>query len=523
MSHRTIAPHRCHPAVLPPRWSRHLTPIVCLSLLAAAGAVRAADYVVQATVADIDGRPVAGVQVAVGPIRKEPLKTKLETGETGSTDAAGQVALKLSTGASPVGAMITDQDPGRVHLPADPIVRLAKGTNRVQFQLLTLPDTTKMAAGGTAATRGFFGATGKAAYPSLETKSFDLDDSPLHLWRAYGGQPGKPVLVVQGLFLTTEHPTPMQVFEQAFDLIQGLRHAGRDVWVLAFSDALAPIAAQALAVSEAVRTASEAANGAKVDVVGLSLGGLAARYALARDEANNGPSAGKAGVFATVDAPHQGANIHVALQAAIWVASGNRENPGGNTASRLITAPGVQNILYQWIGGTNFDQNTCEFPLNRSITTTSAAHDAFSAELATLNGDGYPHRTRNIAVAASAPAPRPQKVGDVVYRLKASAGVLIGRITLCQEDYKARPEDVLPGSTFPGGLLPDHVELSDFTIDLTRKFDPTFVPYASALDLKGSTSPFAATFAAKQGQLVHGAFPDGTVPFLLKELTAGGA
>ena len=39
-------------------------------------------------------------------------------------------------------------------------------------------------------------------------------------------------------------------------------------------------------------------------------------------------------------------------------------------------------MLYQWVGATNFDQNTCQFPLNSSIRSTSAAHDAFYAELA---------------------------------------------------------------------------------------------------------------------------------------------
>jgi hypothetical protein len=294
------------------------------------------------------------------------------------------------------------------------------------------------------------------------------------------------------------------------------------VWVLAFSDPFAPVAAQALAVSDAVRIASSEASGAKVDVVGLSLGGVAARYALARDEATGGPSQGKVGVFATVDTPHQGANIHVAVQAALRVASGDQDGPGTNTASRIVYAPGLQNILYQWVGPKHFDQDTCGFPLNGSIQPTTAAHDAFMAELVALNGDGYPHQSRNVAVAASAPLPRSQKPGDVIYTLKASADLFFGSITVCSQDYKARAEDVLPGSLFPGALLPTHYEASDFTIDLIEKFDPTFIPYASALDLKGETSPFAATFAPKDGQLTHGAFPEGSTAFLLQQLTVGG-
>jgi hypothetical protein len=355
---------------------------------------------------------------------------------------------------------------------------------------------------------------------------FTLDASPLQLWRAYPGSTGRPVVLVQGLIVTTDQPTPMQVYNQAFDLVQALRHAGRDVWVLAFADPLAPMAAQALAVSDAVRIASSAAGGAKVDVVGLSLGGVAARYALAQDEATGGASSGKVGAFATVDTPHQGANIHLPVQAALWVAGGDVDAPGKNTASRIVNSPGLQNLLYQWVGAKHFDRDTCGFPLNSSIQATSAAHDAFMTELTALNGDGYPHQSRNVAVAASSPQPRAQQVGDVIYRLTASANLFVGSVTVCSEDYKARAEDVAPGSLFPGSLLPTHYDAGQFAIDLTQPAGPqsvpTFVPYASALDLKGTTSPFAATFAPPAGQLTHGAFPDGAVPFLMQQMTTAG-
>src|SRR5207237_343658 len=136
--------------------------ILLAACLGLATAARAADYVVQATVTDIDGRPLAGVQVGVGPIKSEPFKTAVSAEQIGATDAAGQVTVKIDTSSSPVGATVIGEDPGRIHLPADTgIARLAKGANKVPFQLLPQPDSTRMAAGGTGATRGFFGATGK--------------------------------------------------------------------------------------------------------------------------------------------------------------------------------------------------------------------------------------------------------------------------------------------------------------------------------------------------------------------------
>ena len=208
---------------------RPLCFLASLCLLAVSGAARAANYAVQATVTDIDGRPVPGIQVAVGAIQTQPFKTGLQPEQTGTTDATGQVTVNLSTNSSPVGATVVGEDPGRVHLPAGSIVSLAGGSSHVAFQLLPLPDAMLMAAGGTASARGYFSDTGTSGYPPLDTQSFTLDASALQVWRAYGASSGPPILVIQGLFPTTAHPTPMQVFNQAFDLVQAMRHAGRDV------------------------------------------------------------------------------------------------------------------------------------------------------------------------------------------------------------------------------------------------------------------------------------------------------
>jgi hypothetical protein len=204
------------------------------------------------------------------------------------------------------------------------------------------------------------------------------------------------------------------------------------------------------------------------------------------------------------------------------VAGGDQDAPGTNTASRIVNSPGVQNILYQWVGAQHFDQDTWGFPLDSSIQGTSAARDSFMAELTALNGDGYPHQSRNVAVAASAAEARAEKTGDAIYGLNASLDLPFTSVDLCKEQYKARAEDVLPGSLFPAALLPTHFAASQFTINLTQNFTPTFVPYASALDLKGTATPFAATFALKDGQLTHGALPDEATAFLVQQLTAGG-
>src|SRR5206468_2114077 len=79
-----------------------------LAMLALAGAAYAADYTVHATVSDIDGRPLSGVEVAVGSIKSDLLKTTLQADQSGTTDASGQVTVTLSTSSSSVGATVVD-------------------------------------------------------------------------------------------------------------------------------------------------------------------------------------------------------------------------------------------------------------------------------------------------------------------------------------------------------------------------------------------------------------------------------
>src|SRR5581483_11810255 len=136
-----------------------------------------------------------------------------------------------------------------------------------------------------------------------------------------------------------------------------------------------------------------------------------------------------------------------------------------------------------------------------------------------LNGDGYPHQCRNVALANASLAPRPQQEGDVVYRARATAKVLVGTIELCSEDYKARPLDVAPGALLPRDLLPTHVEMGNgLAFDLEVKFDPTFVPTASALDVRDGRSKFDATFTPAGPPVAHGQLPPGGLDFLLHEL-----
>jgi hypothetical protein len=470
-------------------------------------------WTVNATVMDIDQRLLAGVQVAVGTLNNDD---KFKALESGITDDTGKVTVSATTESrsARVVATVVEEPIGRVHEPVDNRVRLQPGTSEATFRLLPMPDSEASIGGGEATTAGFFTTFGAGSrYPALETETVPIDPSRMVRWAARVALGRPPVLLVQGLPLSTTQVAPMEVYNQLFPLVEALRQGGRDVWILEFADAKDPVAGNALAVSDAVSQAAALAGEVfrRVDVVGISLGGVIARYALARDEAENGPSKGKVRVFASVDAPHQGANVPRALQAGLWLA-------GGRQPREIMSSYALQNFLYEWVGPENWAKKSCGFPVNREIYPSTAAHDWFFQRLNALNGDGHPHLCRRVALANGGPSPRRPKEGDVMYTARASLDVLIGSVEVCREDYRAGPLDILPGSLPPQGLVPTRISSNGIRFDLDAKFEPTFIPTASALDIRDGRSLFDTVFIPSGGPYPHGTLPPGALDFLLGEL-----
>jgi hypothetical protein len=469
-------------------------------------------WTAEVTVVDIDDRPLAGIEVALGVLNDAD---KFNPLETGSTDDAGKATITVTTESrsARVAAAVINEPVGRVHDPLGNRAALKPGANALTVRLLPLPDQESAVGGGSVTTAGFFAESGTGSrYSALQTESVAVEPGLMQHWPARVALGRAPVLLVQGLPLSTIQVAPMEVYNQLYDLVEALRKAGRDIWIVAPADVKDPVAGNALAVSDAVaQAAALAGENARVDVVGISLGAVMVRYALAHDEAENGPSRGKVRLFASVDAPHQGANVALSFQAAVWMAS-------GRSTREVMSSYAVQNFLYQWVGAENFSRKSCGFPENRGIHATTAAHDWFYARLNALNGNGYPTLSRNVALANDGLDPRRQQPGDVMHTAHASAKVLIGSIELCREDYKAGPLDVLPGSLPPRDLVPTRIDSGEIRFSLDVKFEPTFIPTASALDIREGRSQFDATFTPSGGPYPHGELPPGALDFLLKEL-----
>ncbi len=157
-------------------------------------------------------------------------------------------------------------------------------------------------------------------------------------------------------------------------------------------------------------------------VLGMSMGGLVARYAL-RDMENRGV-AHNTRLYISHDAPHQGANVPVAAQAAVLhlattsigvgvpglyysisLASLNEQLKG---AAALLETPAARQML-------QYQANLSGYNLGFNNST----HTAFMTEYRNL---GYPQQTRNVAISNGSECGRAQAFGPYATLLNIDDG-----------------------------------------------------------------------------------------------------
>ena len=333
----------------------------------------------------------------------------------------------------------------------------------------------------------------------------------MELFPAYDGSYRDPVVVVEGLDPTNDtFPADVYTTLNTWGGLDMARAAGRSIWVVDFGDGGGALTANASLVSDAIEAAANWGGllDAEVDVVGISMGGVVSRYALALDEENGGGSDGLVGLFVSGDSPQQGANGPPSLQEIILFSDDPELTP-------LLGCDAALSMLYTSVRG--YEDNGCRLwgalPSSTDWTGSSAAHDWFYDTLNALNGDGYPHKSRNVAVANGSLNPQPHSVGDPIYTARTYL-VFIGRVQLCSETYGAYPYDVAPGSLgedfAPGNIRQDNFELDEH-------FVATFIPTESALDMRDGYSMFDRTLSQQQS-VNHSTITAETTDFIVEEV-----
>jgi len=241
------------------------------------------------------------------------------------------------------------------------------------------------------------------------------------------------------------------------------------------------------------------------------MGGVIARYALAKDE-ENGNSL-NVSHFASIDAPQQGAVLDENLQDYL-----NDKGVGGESLTSLAAKQLLQYNAFDPDRG-----------------TSSSIYDQFYSELDGLDGNGYPEDSKNIGVSFAPNTPNPNS-GEWLEVHADLNGVLFfadfsrEHFYLSQGDPIKKAGSYLPSSTtlmWGAAPVPWYIDtalylaLSYANFEVIRHGNPTFIPHESALDLtySGGTSFDVAIFSDTPG--FHNEVPQDIVVPLLQEMDVG--
>ena len=199
----------------------------------------------------------------------------------------------------------------------------------------------------------------------------------------------EPVIIAEGFDLdNTMGWDELYALLNQEDLLETLRADGYDAVVLNFTEATEPIQRNAFVLVELIEQVQAAqADGRDVVVIGASMGGLVARYAMAYMESEGMDHRSR--TFISFDVPQTGANIPLGMQ--YWLDFFQVESAdAAYLLSRLDTPAARQMLLYHH---TDPPGSTGESdPLRADFLADLAAvgdYPALLRKVAVANGSGY--------------------------------------------------------------------------------------------------------------------------------------
>lgn len=328
-----------------------------------------------------------------------------------------------------------------------------------------------------------------------------------------------PVIVSEGY--DSQNATTPEFYRYAGDaLFSCMIKKGFKIYVLNYKYNTQDLRNNAAIFSSAVRYISSINNNQPLIVGGISMGGVIARYALAKAENDGTPL--PAYKFVSMDGPHQGAIISKALQDFKWDKQHNMS--GANFLLNGINNPACRQLL---INSTY--ENGLAAGLN--YNTANPAHTQFYNELNSLNSDGYPHLTENIGVSFSTPSGH-NILGQTWLRVDAVSNFYqFNAETFDIEAEENQAGSFLPVSTTNIDPIAQQIHwlvsavtaahpANYFDVTFTRYLNPTFIPHNSSLDIVGSASKFDVTISTANTSYHDVVPPDIVEPLvnaLLKE------
>jgi hypothetical protein len=303
-----------------------------------------------------------------------------------------------------------------------------------------------------------------------------------------------PLIVSEGF--DSYNTTTPEFYRFAGDaLFSCLINKGFKVYVVNYKYNSQDLRNNAAIFASAIKYVSSVNSNQPIIAGGISMGGVIARYALAKAENDGSPL--PVYKFVSMDSPQQGAIISKALQDFKYDKQGTTSAAGfllhslNNPAAKQL----LINNTYEngQAGGGNY-------------SSPNAAHTSFYSQLNSLNVDGYPHLTENIGVSFSS-ASNHNTVGQTWLRIDAiSSAYSFGVQTFQVETEESEAGSFLPLSStqIDPVTQPLHWAISlsaslyffnYVDVTFTRFLNPTFIPHKSSLDIVGSVSKFDKTIS----------------------------
>ena len=333
--------------------------------------------------------------------------------------------------------------------------------------------------------------------PAAQRAFSDGAGSTMVLWEGATSALDSPLLIVEGIDADNVN-VESHYYALGSDLFGIGRTRGADVLILDFDDGGADMRLNAAVVGSAIQYVNQIKTGSrKLDVAGVSMGGVIARYALAEMEQDGVEH--NVGRFVSLDGPQQGAVMDRELLNWLhdppWYTFGNIGVP-----ANITSTAGKQLLQY-----------------NPFDTASPSLHNQFFDELGVLNGDGYPHQTvENVGVSFGSSALNPN-AGQEWLEIEIEGALPNHHFHIETGSDEAGAGSFLPREiTMIGGLVP--IKVFSIEYNLERKSDPTFIPYNSALDLVNGQTQFDAPAISANLPRFHNEVPPEIIEPLLTRL-----
>lgn len=266
----------------------------------------------------------------------------------------------------------------------------------------------------------------------------------------------RPVIIIEG-FDPTNMAWPDYYYGKAANWLNRIHNLDADVLIFNFNEGGADLVANAHIIQGFARYIESITQGSeKIILAGLSMGGPIARYALAEAEAQGIPL--YVSHFLSIDSPQQDAIIPRDFLDYI------KDKDNGTPHPELNTVAAKQMLRYD--------------PYDPNSPGVNSMHKIFYDVLNNLNGNGYPHDCINIGVSFAPNITNPNLGEWLEIEIDLVAN---------KHFYLWEGNECLT----PGSYLPKRATVSQGSVwygynvhwNMVRKKDPTYIPYASALDI----------------------------------------